>query len=148
MEQLAEAERSIQKPVLHIERARLLEDRGQHAAAFASWIRALNMMPAEVRAIEGAARTAHALPRPGGATVERDRIRSWLERQPHDVAAWVRLGEVAELAGDLVEAERAFIEAGQRSIDRRRGAAIVGMFAARTGSKNAADKAQQILQRR
>jgi len=148
LEELAEAERSIRKPVIHIERARLLEDRGQNAAAFASWMHALDMLPSEVRAIEGAARTASALPLPGGASVERDRIKAWLNRQPQDVAAWVRLGELAERRGDLAEAESAFIEAGQRSADRKRGAALVGLFATRTGSRTAADKAQQILHRR
>lgn len=148
MAELSEAERTIQKPVLHIERARLQEDRGQPAAAFVSWMRALEMMPSEIRALEGAARTASALPRPQGAIVERERITAWLARQPHDVAAWVRLGELAELRGDLVEAERAFIEAGQRSVNPRRGAALIGLFAARSGSRVAADKAQQLLNKR
>jgi tetratricopeptide (TPR) repeat protein len=152
--QLEVAEKDLQRPVLHIERARLLEDRGEVPQAFAAWMRALTMMPAEVRALEGAARTASLLAqRDGGASsagirTARERLEAWVQRQPGDVAAWVRLGELEEAAGRLPEAERAFIEAAVRSLDKRRGAALLGRFAVRAGSKSAADRARKIAEGR
>jgi tetratricopeptide (TPR) repeat protein len=152
--QLAEADKDLQRPVLHIERARLHEDRGEIPQAFAAWMRALTMMPAEVRALEGAARTAsrlaldEGLRTQAGVRTARERLEAWVQRQPGDVAAWVRLAELEEAAGRLVEAERAFVEAANRSLDKRRGAALLGRFAVRSGSKTAADRARKIAEGR
>jgi tetratricopeptide (TPR) repeat protein len=138
------AERDLQRPALYVEKGRLLEDRGRPVDAFAAYVRAIDMMPAEIRAWEGAARTA-AVAAPAR---ERHYLEGWLARQAHDPAAWERLARLHEREGRLADAERAWLEVAQRSADRRRGAAALGLFAARSGSRSAAEKARRLADER
>jgi hypothetical protein len=132
----------VRSPAVLIEVARVHEDAGDPGAARASYEAASTSFPAEIRALEGLARTAGDRP-----DARRD-LEAWLARSPHDLAALWRLAEVCEVRGDVACAEAAWLRFADRAVARPRAAALLRRFAARTGSRATLERARKLEPRR
>jgi tetratricopeptide (TPR) repeat protein len=138
---LAEAGSGVASPAVRIEVARLHEDAGDHRAAHAAYADAHAAFPAEIRALEGLARTA---PVAAGGVEARATLEAWLARSPYDVAALWQLAEVCEALGDIPAAESAWIRFADRAVARPRAVALLAAFADRTGSRAALERARKL----
>ncbi len=136
-------EGGIRSPAVLIETARVHEDAGDLTAARAAYAAAARTFPAEIRALEGLARTAPDLTA-SEPTVARTDLEAWLARSPHDPAALWRLAEVCEGLGDVSCAEGAWLRFADRTTCRPRAAALLRAFAERTGSRAAAERARKL----
>lgn len=128
------------RPGMHVELAKLAEDKGDLERARLEWQRVSELAPADVRPLAASAR----LSGPG----ELERLRALTRRQPMNLAAWGKLADAAERARQLDEAEAALRWILARTANRTRAAARLGRFGERHGRAEALQAAREVLHSR
>ncbi len=140
--ELAMAERlDVKRTPVYLEKARLLEDRGELAAASVAYREALAAQPAEVRAQQGAARTATT----EGPRAALERLQGYVAAQPGDTAGWLELARLAEAQKKFAIADKAYEQAIVLARNKRRAIAALGAYGQRTHQNAVVERALKLL---
>ena len=140
--ELAMAERlDVKRTPVYLEKARLLEDRGDLAAASVAYREALAAQPAEVRGQQGAARTATT----EGPRAAFERLQAYVAAQPGDTAGWLELAKLAEAQKKFAVADKAYEQAIAIARNKRRAIAALGAYGQRTRQNAVVDRALKLL---